>query len=682
MNVALNGSFENNFITGYKLRVEWSVGSQSIANNTSSLTVTAFLVSTGSSYTITSNYSKEMTMSIDGTVYEDKIANATLAGNQKRQIMSRTVTIKHNTDGSRSVAINFGIRLNATLSGQHLHWIYAPASGTATASLDRIPRASKPTLSATTVELGKTLTIYTNRASNNFTHKLFHGWYASSFTQIATGVGSSYTWTVPLTFANNLPGATKGWGTIRCETYDGNTKIGTADVTFTGTVPASMKPTCSIQVLDATDTKDKYGSLVKSLSKLYVKTTATPSYNSPITAYRVTANGTQYTAAEITTGVLIAAGTTTVSATVTDKRGRVSTAASASFEVINYTEPKITALSVHRCDKDGNEDENGDYIRATFSAAVTALNNKNTAVYTLQYKKSTATSYTSVSLTALAKKYAVSNHSYIFAADSNASYDVVVTVKDDIGTGSRKTSASTAFTLMNWSADGTGMGIGKVAEKSNALEIGLRAYDQYGKHFSNGMSLYGGANTPIDPNTSTEHLILTNQNTPTTGLWYVETIFYSTKLESSDRRQTAVPYRRGGATYSRYYTAGAWSAWESDALAAWPVGSIYIAYNHTDPGTLFGGTWARISEAFLWATSPGGTIGQTGGEREHTLTASELPAHSHGSVYSQHAAGTKEQAWYTTAGSSLAYGAVSTGGGQAHNNMPPYIQVSVWRRTA
>lgn len=118
----------------------------------------------------------------------------------------------------------------------------------------------------------------------------------------------------------------------------------------------------------------------------------------------------------------------------------------------------------------------------------------------------------------------------------------------------------------------------------------------------------------------------------------------------------------------------------------YPVGSIYISYSHVNPGTLFGGTWARIENAFLWGCDSSGTIGQTGGEKTHTLTEAELPSHTHGAVYSANATGTKNLPWLSTGvlgtGDKLAYGTVATGSGAAHNNMPPYIQVSIWRRTA
>lgn len=118
----------------------------------------------------------------------------------------------------------------------------------------------------------------------------------------------------------------------------------------------------------------------------------------------------------------------------------------------------------------------------------------------------------------------------------------------------------------------------------------------------------------------------------------------------------------------------------------YPVGSVYISWSHVNPGTLFGGTWVRIENAFLWGCDENGGIGTTGGEKTHVLTTAEMPSHSHGAVYSGNATGTKNLPWLSTGvlgtGDKLAYGTIATGGGAAHNNMPPYVQVSIWRRTA
>ena len=662
------------------LRFTWELVSQNQAGNTSTVKWTMQLVAGSDGY-ISSTAAKDWSVTINGAKYSGTNTIG-IANNATKTLASGTTTIAHNTDGSKTFSFSFSQEFGITFAGTSV----GTKSGSGSGTLTTIPRASQPSLITwpeTTNDVGNfgdTISIHMNRASEAFTHTVRYA-FGSRTGTIATGVTTGTTWTIPLDFMNLLPAATSGSGLIYVDTYNGNTKIGTKYTGFTAHVPSTVKPTCSIQVLDGTDVKDTYGSLVKGLSKLYVKVTGVAAYGSPIASYRATANGSTYTAAEFTTDFLHAAGTTKVSATVTDKRGRTSAAASASFTVLDYTAPSISAMSVRRCEADGTENPQGDYVQVTFSAKITALNNKNSATYKVRYKKTTATSFTEVTITAQTGKYTVTNASYIFAADSSSSFDVEVTAADDFGTASRSTRASTAFTLVNWGSNGTSMAIGKVAEKANAFEIGLRAYDQYGMHISNGMSLYGGANTPIDPNTTTEHLILTNQNVPATGLWYVETIFYSTKLVTSDRRQIAMPYRRGGATYSRYYTSGAWSAWESDALAAWPVGSIYLAYNHTNPATLFGGTWTRIQNAFLWATTSTGTIGQTGGEQTVTLTEDQMPKHNHGGTYTN--AGTaRTHAWLTSNGSAMGYDSVEAGGGQAHNNMPPYIQVSIWRRTA
>lgn len=113
----------------------------------------------------------------------------------------------------------------------------------------------------------------------------------------------------------------------------------------------------------------------------------------------------------------------------------------------------------------------------------------------------------------------------------------------------------------------------------------------------------------------------------------------------------------------------------------YPINSIYISYSHTSPASLFGGEWVRITESFLWGTSSGGTIGATGGDSEVYLTIADLPSHSHGATYTSMPGYTKNLGWLsTTTGDKLAFADVSNGGGGAHNNMPPYIQVSIWRR--
>ena len=119
--------------------------------------------------------------------------------------------------------------------------------------------------------------------------------------------------------------------------------------------------------------------------------------------------------------------------------------------------------------------------------------------------------------------------------------------------------------------------------------------------------------------------------------------------------------------------------------AIYPVGSIYISYNHVNPSTLFGGTWERIQNAFLWAVDSDGEIGETGGEAEHALTIEEMPLHSHTipniKQTGSDTGGAYAESWGGGSGSRDLV-SDSVGGGQAHNNMPPFINVSIWRRTA
>lgn len=132
----------------------------------------------------------------------------------------------------------------------------------------------------------------------------------------------------------------------------------------------------------------------------------------------------------------------------------------------------------------------------------------------------------------------------------------------------------------------------------------------------------------------------------------------------------------------------------------YPVGSIYMSVNGTDPGTLFGGTWERLEDRFLLGAGTDYAAGTTGGEAAHSLSVAEMPTHNHDRICYTGNSGwtfgdTSGLGGNTTDAHSsqvttnqvnnkgLAHWATSeNGGGQAHNNMPPYLAVYMWKRTA
>tara|TARA_B100000029_G_C17519679_1_gene939349 strand:- start:854 stop:1570 length:717 start_codon:yes stop_codon:yes gene_type:complete len=122
--------------------------------------------------------------------------------------------------------------------------------------------------------------------------------------------------------------------------------------------------------------------------------------------------------------------------------------------------------------------------------------------------------------------------------------------------------------------------------------------------------------------------------------------------------------------------------------AVYPVGSIYInASVSTNPGTLLGfGTWAVFGAGRVMVGIDSGDTDfdaaeETGGAKTHTLTTSEIPAHTHNSTWltgGSGVSGVNTAGNYDAATSATS----STGGGSAHNNVQPYIVVYMWKRTA
>ena len=686
------------------LKFSWWESSQSIADNTTNVGWKMELIAYEYGR-INSSATKSWSVTVNGTKYSGQ-NTVGISANSTKTLASGTTTIAHDSDGTKSFAYSFSQDFKITFNTY-----VGTKSGSGTGILTTIARASQPTLSTQTANFGNTITINTNRASTSFTHKVRYEFGSLSGT-IGTSVTDKTTWTIPLSLMNEIPNSISGSGRIYVDTYNGSTLIGTKYSGFTATVPSTIKPTCSCTLTDTTGVDDIYGTPVKGLSKIKFTVSAATAYSSPIKAYSVNIDGVTYSVASATTGFLVNSGPSKVSVTVTDSRGRVGTW-SYDMTVQAYSKPAITKLSVIRCNQDGTTNKRGAYLKATFSAVVSSMDSKNTASYSIKYKKTSDSSYSTVKLTAFENDYAPTNETYIFAASAN-SYDVVISAWDRHNSSSPTTkdakgpATSAIFAWRGWkTTSGTvedGAGIGKTPEKPNTLQVGWDA------EFDNSVrgKVLGLGTLTLIPNGSdlndyvvpgvysiaTDASAATIANMPkaTAGRLVISDSTGTEPSEDFDweyKEQLFLPHDigRGGAPWVRQIrrqksSQGTYYDWHTYGLFAYPVGAIYIAYNHDNPATLFGGTWERIVNRFLWAVDANGGIGVVGGEKTVTLTVDQIPSHNHGGTYTNAGTASKTHAWLTANGSAMAYDTVNVGGGKAHNNMPPYIQVSIWRRTA
>lgn len=112
----------------------------------------------------------------------------------------------------------------------------------------------------------------------------------------------------------------------------------------------------------------------------------------------------------------------------------------------------------------------------------------------------------------------------------------------------------------------------------------------------------------------------------------------------------------------------------------YPIGSIYQSMNSSSPALTVGGTWAAIT-TFLYGST---TSGETGGEKEHVLSVSEMPSHNHATTlpYGEYSASTTGHTTYWAGHGSSMVQTQSAGGNAAHNNMPPYTTCYIWQRIA
>lgn len=324
--------------------------------------------------------------------------------------------------------------------------------------------ATQPSLSAATVEMGKSVTINTPAVNSAYRHTLRYAFGGASGT-IATGVASSTSWTPPVLLANQIPSATAGSGTIYCDTYSGSTLLGTKSVSITLTVPGSVVPSAGTLSAALAEDTSGTGLYVKGMGKAKLTLSgASGTYGSSITSYTITGGGWTATNGALTTGTLASAGNITFTATVTDSRGRKASTTRA-INIIDYTKPGVAVCDVYRCDADGNRKKAGTYFAVEINASYSAITG-NTLSITARYKKQSESSYgTAANVTNNGKTVIGGGN-----IGASTTYDVLVTVADKYNSLSIPRTLSTKSVLQSFKRS-AGAAIGKVAELANWLDI-------------------------------------------------------------------------------------------------------------------------------------------------------------------------------------------------------------------
>ena len=461
----ISGTTNNIYITA---RITWSC-TQSVENNTS--TVTATLQYRKSSTSTASTYgSFSGKIVINGTSKSVSKYLTLSPNNTWVTVGSSTVTVSHSADGTKSISIY----ATGGISGTS----FTSTSCTATVTLDTIPRATTPTLSVSSVNMGSAVSITLNRATSSFTHNLSYSFGSltdqTSGLSSYTGVGTSATFTAPLTLANQIPSALSGTCTIKCDTYNGSTLIGTKTVSLTLNVPSSVVPTISsVSISEATSgIVAKFAAYVQNKSTLSVAITATGSYGSTIASYETYIQSVPYRTQSFTSAVITASGTVGVVTTVTDTRGRTAQVSN-SITVLPYSSPVINSMSAFRITTAGVASDDGTRIAVSMNFAISSVSGRNDRTYTLKYKKSTDDAFTTIASGTASTSY---DDTQYFTSSPVISTDYAYTIRLEISdyftTVIYDFDVPTAFTIMDFRNTGKGMAIGKVSEK-DALEVAM-----------------------------------------------------------------------------------------------------------------------------------------------------------------------------------------------------------------
>ncbi|HFI0467143.1 TPA: DUF859 family phage minor structural protein [Streptococcus suis] len=543
------------------LNVYIDQGGQNIPSNQSTVNWRVTVSRTGAYYTFNQTGDSSLVVTIDGAQVHSSNPRWATSGAEV-QLASGSYTVGHHADGTKSVAISANFNPNNGIHGRII------TSGNL--GLTTIPRASSVSVSAGVI--GGAVTINISRQSSNFKHTVRYQWGSRQGT-IASNVDTSTTWTIPLDFANEIPNATSGTGTIFVDTYSGNTKTGTQSTTLTASVPASMKPTFTGVTLTDHNTVAQSliagNTFIQVISNIKVAFNGgTGSYGSTITGYKAEIVGKNQTTNVNggTLGIMNYNGTITVRASVFDSRGRWSDTKDVSVTVLEYFAP-VLKLDVARTGATSS------VLTVTRNAKVAPLTvggaQKNTMRLSFKVARLGTENYTAdsgnasgnwTSLASLTNSQANLSGTYV----ANQSWVVVGTLEDRFTRTEFAVNVATESVVMSYDKNGR-VGIGKIAENGPAGSVdaagniyaGGKQVQQHQLTNNNGTS----RNIFVDPDTIVEngfYYLLNGPNRPFNSNGYLIVERYN-----ADNKYIVQTFKNvsNGNQYIRVMTNGVWNPW-------------------------------------------------------------------------------------------------------------------------
>ena len=443
--------------------VKWESGGQDVSANKTAINWSCGVKPGHKFY---SNAVKMSAVSIDGVTVYAGGTYSNITDYKEHTFASGTLEVSHNADGSKTLTVS-------AFSGQV--WKdsgYLTATAAAQSfQLAAIPRATVPSIGAATI--GEEVRIILPRASSAFTHKLSYVFGAASGT-IAENAGTEVQWTVPESLAAQIPNDPVGTGTLTCRTYNGGTLVGTKTVTFTATVPQSMKPALTNGWAAVSyDNSGTKASAIRAWVQGYSKAKAVfdsskiaCKQGASIAKYAVTYLGKTVEESPYRTET-ISTTSATVRCTVTDSRGL---SAYEDFEIAihPYAPPALTGAMLYRADGDGAASDSGTHIAGRATANYYPIGGENAATIR-GYWKAVGGSYGSGEALSSGVTGIISGSAVI---STDRSYVAKLVITDSLGnTAEFEDSIPTERVAFHLKEGGNGAAFGKVAETEYALEL-------------------------------------------------------------------------------------------------------------------------------------------------------------------------------------------------------------------